>query len=112
MSTQKPTKPANVLEIVREHAKEGRVVDTRHSISRSKERCITFSEIMQVLKTGWHEKAKDAWKAEYQAWNFAIRGKTLDGVELRVPVFFINEDPKITYLGVATTINLCKKQEA
>lgn len=98
----------NVLKMVRQHAKAGRVIDTRHSIVRQNEREVTFSEIIQVLEEGWHEKIKDEWKAEYNAWNYSIRGKTLDDVELRVPVFFDDKDPKVTYFGIVTVIKLNK----
>lgn len=104
----KPQKLANVSTKVQEHAKVGRIIDTRHSKCRQGERLVTFPEIMQVLETGWHEKNKDEWKEEYNTWNYAIRGKTLDGIELRVPVFFDDKDPELTYFGVVTVIKLSK----
>lgn len=104
--TTRPAKLANVIKRVKEHAEVGRIIDTRHSKGRQKERFVTFSEIVQVLNTGWHEKIKDEWKIEFQAWNYSIRGKTIDGVELRVPVFFDDSDPKVTYFGVVTVVKL------
>jgi hypothetical protein len=109
--TPKSSKLENVLEMVHQHAKIGRIIDTRHSIFRQNGREVTFSEIIQVLEEGWHEKIKDEWKAEYSAWNYSIRGRTLDGDELRVPVFFDNKDPKVTYFGVVTVIKLSKPKE-
>lgn len=43
---------------------------------------------MQVIETGRHENRKDEYKEEYRAWNYAIRGETLDGRALRVAVSF------------------------
>lgn len=98
----------NVLSMVHEHVKNGRIIDTRHSKIRQQERVVTFPEIIQVLEAGWHEKVKDEWKTEYNTWNYSIRGKTLDGVELRIPVFFDDNNPKITYFGIVTVIKLIK----
>jgi hypothetical protein len=106
--TFKPLKLANVSKKVQEYAKDGRIIDTRHSKIRQGERFVTFPEIIQVLEKGWHEKNKDEWKDEYSTWNYSIRGKTLDGIELRVPVFFDDKDPKVTYFGVVTVIKLTK----
>lgn len=94
--TSKSEKLSDVAKKVQEHAKNGRIIDTRHSKLRQGERIVTFPEIIQVLETGWHEKIKDEWKDEFQAWNYAIRGKTLNGLELRIPVFFDDEDPETT----------------
>lgn len=94
--------------MIQEHVKLGRIIDTRHSQVRQRERLITFLEIIQVLEGGWHEKVKDEWKLEFNTWNYSIRGKTLDGVELRIPVFFNSEDPNMTYFGVVTVIKLTK----
>ncbi len=48
-------------------------------------------EYEYVLKTGWHEKAKDQYDVQNKAWNYAIRGKTVDTRELRVVVSFDEE---------------------
>lgn len=44
---------------------------------------------MYVLtKSGWHEKRKDSYSEEFKAWNYAIRGSTIDEREIRVIVSF------------------------
>jgi phage terminase large subunit-like protein len=63
-------------------------LDTRHATERQEERSITRPELLKVLRTGFHEKKKDQFKEEYQAWNYAIRGKTVDERNLRVIVSF------------------------
>ena len=43
-------------------------------------------EIRQVVDSGYHEKSKDEFKVEWKAWNYALRGRTIDRRELRVAV--------------------------
>jgi hypothetical protein len=61
------------------------------------ERGIILPEILQVLGTGRHEKAKDDFEERFQSWNYAIRGKTVDGRELRIVVGF---DPTLMVITV------------
>jgi hypothetical protein len=51
-----------------------------------------------------HEARKDSYSEEFQAWDYAIRGKTLDGRNLRVVVAIVA--PNIL---VVTTIDLDKE---
>ena len=67
---------------------EGRFLDTRHAIERKTERQITRPEILFVLRRGHHEKKKDRFDERYRAWNYSIRGKTVDRRELRVIISF------------------------
>ena len=57
-------------------------------MDRQNERKITRPELLFVLKNGFHEKAKDKFEIRYQAWNYSIRGATVDGRKLRVIVSF------------------------
>ena len=56
---------------------------------------------------GHHEKRKDEFKPEFSAWNYAIRGKTLDKRDLRIAVSF-NESTKLL---IITAIEIIKKGE-
>jgi Domain of unknown function (DUF4258) len=85
---KRPQKLANVLGYARTCVESGRYLDTVHSADRQSQRSITRQEILYVVKNGYHEKSKDAFIASYQAWNYAIRGKTVDGRRLRVIVSF------------------------
>lgn len=38
-----------------------------------------------------HEKRKDEYKEEYDDWNYAIRGKTLDNDQARICIAFAEE---------------------
>lgn len=84
----KPKKIENLLEVVQECIRLGRYRDTMHAVERQKERKISLPEIIHVLNTGRHEKSKDRFDEAFQSWNYAIRGWSLDGVELRVIISF------------------------
>ncbi len=99
---QRPRKHENVLEVVRATLAGGRYRDTRHASERKSERQISLPEIRQVIERGYHEPAKDEFKEEWQAWNYAIRGKTVDCRDLRIAVSFDEEG----YLLLVTSIDL------
>lgn len=71
-----------------------------------KERGIIKPEIEHILSHGHHEARKDQFNEEFEAWDYAIRGKTLDGRNLRIVVAVV--DPKIL---VVTAIDLNTKDE-
>lgn len=100
----RPGKYPDVLPRARERMREGRYRDTRHAAERKQERDITILEVRQVVDSGYHEKSKDEFKVEWKAWNYAIRGKTIDRRELRVAVSFDEED----FLLIITAIDLDK----
>jgi len=95
-------KHQDVLGLVRDSVRRGRYLDTRHGLARMKERQVTLPELLYVLLHGRHEKRKDEFKADFNAWNYAIRGRTVDGRELRVCVSF---DVEIQML-IITAIDL------
>ncbi len=84
----RPGKHLDLLNVIRACIEDGRYLDTRHAVERKNQRQITRPEILFVLKNGRHEKAKDKFDDAYEAWNYAIRGKTLDRRELRIVVSF------------------------
>jgi Domain of unknown function (DUF4258) len=61
---------------------------TKHARERKSEREIVLPDILYVLRHGFHEKKKDSWDEIYKAWNYAIRGMTLDKKALRIIVSF------------------------
>lgn len=95
------TKEIDVLARVRASVAAGKYFDTRHANARKLERVITLPEVLYVLKNGFHEKKKDEFKEEFKAWNYAIRGATLDKRQLRICVSF---DPR--GMLIITTIDL------
>lgn len=86
----RPPKDPDVVGKVRRAVSSGSYTELRtdHATDRQSERRVTRPEYVYVLKNGYHEKSKDEFKEEFQAWNYAIRGKTIDGRDLRVPVSF------------------------
>jgi len=87
--SKRPPKATDVLTLARSSVERGTYRDTRHAVERKEERGITLLEILQVIRRGHHEKRKDEFKPQYGAWNYAIRGKTIDQRELRVVVAFV-----------------------
>jgi len=53
---------------------------------------VTRVEYLYILRHGFHEKAKGKFDLAYDAWNYAIRGKTVDRRNLRVIVSFDEEN--------------------
>ena len=91
MSQRKPKKIEYLLERIKSCISLGTYRDTYHAVERKKERNITLPEIIHVLTSGRHKKSKDQFDEPFNAWNYAIRGWTLDGLDLRVIVSFDNE---------------------
>lgn len=56
------------------------------------------------MREGFHEKKKDEWKEAFRQWNYAFRGKTIDGRAIRIAVAVKAPD-----LLIITVINLSKK---
>ena len=81
-------KISDLLLRVRRCIELGQYLDTRHASDRRAERSITRPEILYVLRSGWHEKSKDRFQPRFRNWNYSVRGKTIDGRELRVVVSF------------------------
>ena len=86
-----PKKIENLIERIRNCITLGAYRDTFHAIERKNERNITLPEIIHVLSTGRHEKSKDRFEETFKSWNYAVRGQTIDGLDLRVIVSFDEE---------------------
>lgn len=102
----KPKKIENLLEKTRECIRSGKYRDTAHASKRKDQRKITLPEIIHVLNTGGHEKSKDKFDEAFNAWNYSIRGFTLDEMDLRVIVSFDEE----TELLIITTFYIEKRK--
>lgn len=91
MTRPRPKKLDHLLQAIQECINGGNYRDTTHAVQRQKERKILLPEIIHVLQTGIHEKNNDHFEEAFQAWNYAIRGLTIDGLNLRVIISFDNE---------------------
>lgn len=76
---------------------------SKHAIERRVLRDIVFADIRNALLHGYHEKEKTLFDVASQTWKYAIRGKTLDGVEIRVIIAFEQE------MVIITVMKLVKK---
>lgn len=99
--SKRPEKEKALLEIIRLAIRNGNYRDTRHSVQRAEERGIILPDILDVLEKGFHEKRKDQYKEDFKCWNYAIRGKTFDGEDLRIAVYLKGE-----VLFIATVIRM------
>lgn len=97
----RPKKESHILEKIRQAVGDGRYRDTRHSSQRGFERGIVLGDVIEVLATGHHEASKDEYRLDFQSWSYAIRGRTIDGDELRIVIYF--EDDLVM---IATVIRL------
>lgn len=98
----RPVKIHNLLEVIRGCIEIGRYRSCLHLEQREIERSITRREVLYVLRQGFHEKKEDDFDEAFQAWNYAIRGKTVDQRELRVFVSFDEE----TMMIIITTFEV------
>jgi hypothetical protein len=90
----------DLLKIIRAHVQRGSYILVKHAIKRQEERNIRLPDILRVLEHGRHEQEKDVFDVKNQTWKHAIRGKTINGVDLRVVVALKNEMIIITVITV------------
>ena len=99
----RPPKISNLMGTIRKCIEEGRYLDTRHASQRQAERDVTRPELLHALLNGYHEKRKDKFEVAYNAWNYSVRGKTVDARALRVVVSFDENN-----MLIITAIDLSK----
>ncbi len=51
---------------------------SRHALERQVQRHIKRFEVIEALRTGHHEKAKDVFDLAHWTWNYAVKGQTQD----------------------------------
>lgn len=86
---RRPEKIKEVLSKIKECIEKGNYFVTAHAFIRQGERMISLPESLHVLETGYEEKKKTCFDMEYNAWKYAIRGKTIrDELDVRVIVAF------------------------
>jgi len=89
-----------ILRQIKEHVRKGTYIVRQHAIQRQKERLIRLPDILYVLEKGRHEREKDEFDITSQDWKYAIRGKTIDHVDLRVIVALYEKMAIITVMKV------------
>ena len=93
-------KTADILQRVKEHVRNGTYVLVKHALERQLQKKIDLVGVLRVLSHGRHEKEKDEFDVKNQKWKHAIRGKTIDGIDLRVIVAFQEAMVIITVMRV------------
>lgn len=95
----------NLISKIKERGRSEEFIIIPHAMDRKKEWNISIIDIVHVLINGEHEESKDQYKPEYRAWNYAVRGKTVDNRDLRIAVSF---DEK--HMLIITVIRLGRKR--
>ncbi len=93
-------KAGALLKKIREHVQKGTYIVSAHAFQRQNERLIDLKHVLYVLKNGAREEKKDLFDVKTQMWKYAICGKTIDGISLRVIVAFEDEMIIITVIRV------------
>jgi hypothetical protein len=105
-----PAKRPNVLLDARARLASGAYRDTRHAFERKRERALSLLELRQAIHGGYHEAQKDTYKPEHKAWNYAIRGRTLDERDVRVVVTFVVEEGDLMLFVTAMDLDEPEKE--
>jgi Domain of unknown function (DUF4258) len=98
---KKSPKAKNLENITSKAAADGFVLYSKHANERMLQRGIIKPEVEYVLMNGRHEVKKDQFNKLYSTWDYAIKGKTVDGRNLRIIVTLV--EPNVL---VVTTIDL------
>ena len=97
-------KHPSVLGSLRKALSSGQVYMSDHALERVEERLVPFgmgaADVITVLRRGFHEEEKDEWDGDLQSWAYAIRGKTTDRVELRVPIAIETDEGGVVVVSV------------
>ena len=91
-------KTNELLKKIKEHVQEGSYIVSMHALQRQNQRLVDLKNVLYVLKNGTHEKEKDLFDIKRQTWKYAIRGKTLDSISLRIIVSFEKQMVIITVM--------------
>ena len=67
---------------------QGLYRQSKHAIERGLEREIDIPDVLYVLRNGYHEKQKTTFDEIFQTWKYAVRGKTLDEIDIRIIIAF------------------------
>lgn len=79
---------------------------TGHGRQRSRQRKgVSEQQVIKILRSPdkYHEKRKDKFDKQHNSWNYSIRGKSVDGEDIRIAIAFEGEQ-----MLVITVINLIK----
>lgn len=101
---KRPAQTDEIFPKIRYCIDQGLYRQSKHAISRELEREISLPDVLYVLKNGYHEKQKTSFDEAFQKWKYAIRGRTLDGNDIRIIIAF--DDSGIM---IITVMHIIKK---
>lgn len=101
----RPPKVKYLIEIARQAVQDGHLLYSAHANERMAQRNIIKPEVEYILSKGHHEPKKDKFNTEFESWDYAIKGKTIDGRNLRIVIAVIS--PNVL---VVTAIDLSIKE--
>ncbi|MDE3045631.1 MAG: DUF4258 domain-containing protein [Verrucomicrobiota bacterium] len=85
---------------IKEHIQRGTYIVSAHALKRQDERLLNLDDVLYVLKNGTRDKSKDLFDVKWQQWKYAIRGKTIESIHLRIIVSFEEEMVIITVMRI------------
>jgi hypothetical protein len=83
---KRPPKAKMLLQTITAAVANGLILYSKHANQRMLERGIIKPEVELILTKGHHEAKKDQFNEEFQSWDYAIKGKTVDGRTLRIVI--------------------------
>lgn len=87
-----PEKLVDVLEKIRVCIEQEQYLFTNHALDRVTERGIDIQTVINVLLSGYEEKKKTTFDKEKKSWKYAIRGMTIDDVDVRIIIAFDEDE--------------------
>lgn len=88
----KPAQIDNLFPLITQCIEQGKYFLSEHAIQRLDERDISVNDVEYVLKNGYHEKKKTSFDEIFRTWKYAIRGKTIEELDLRIIIAFDKND--------------------
>lgn len=102
--TTRPAKIANIHAMAKAAISLGNYIPVEHAEIRLNEREVILPELEFVILNGHRVPSRDEFKKEFNSWNYAIEGKTVDARKLRIIIAM----DKLTGLLIITVIDLMK----
>lgn len=78
----------DILGAVKRHITDGSYKFSDHALEELVNDNLDLPDIIHVLLHGRHDESKTTFSTKHQSWNYAISGKTIDGLDVRVIVAF------------------------
>lgn len=108
MKVGKRPKNLDLIRHVRELVEKGSLRYSAHAEERMAQRWIIKPEVEFILRKGYHNQMKDKFNEDYDSWDYAIEGKTIDNRKLRIIIALV--EPNILVVTAIKLDNLWKEK--